>query len=137
MICWQSFVEMDTQLFQRIQEPYGHQDQSILKINVVVTCIYYGIEPGILMVLNQTECDTTLKLAFNVDGIPVYKSTNLSVWPILCSVENKSPFIVAIFSGKGKPNCVEDYLLDFIIELEHLLNDGLEYDGKSYTKILQ
>lgn len=48
-----------------------------------------------------------LKLLFNVDGLPIGKSSKYQFWPILCSVsniQNSSPVVVAIYYGESKPN---------------------------------
>jgi len=45
----------------------------------------------------------TIQLQVNIDGLPLFKSSQVQVWPILCSVFNasfnKDPFVVGIFSG--------------------------------------
>ena len=66
-----------------------------------------------------------MKLIFNIDGVPVFTSSNLPFWPILCSVDNLEPFSVAIFYGNSKPNFVDDYLSDLVSELLNLCEDGI------------
>jgi len=64
----------------------------------------------------------------NIDSIPLFKSTNTSLWPILCSVfnsVNKEPFVVGIFCGKEKPTDVKEFLRDFVSEASDLLKNGL------------
>ena len=61
-----------------------------------------------------------------MDGVPLFKSSQQEFWPILVSVENLvDVFIVAIFYGNSKPNPLNDFLADFINEVEILKNDGL------------
>ena len=69
-----------------------------------------------------------LNLQINIDGIPLFKSTNTSLWPILCSVinsVNKEPFVVGIFCGKEKPTDAKEFLRDFVSEASDLLQNGL------------
>ena len=69
---------------------------------------YFGIGSGIkslaengsLLHLGPTD---TIELQFNVDGLPLFKSSNLQLWPILCLVKIetlKKPFVVAAYCGK-------------------------------------
>jgi len=43
-----------------------------------------------------------LKLQFNVDGLPLFKSSATEFWPILCLVQNSDthPFVVRLYCGK-------------------------------------
>lgn len=40
------------------------------------------------------------------------------------------PLVMGSFYGNHKPSDVEEYLHDFVNEMEHLSRDGLEYSGK-------
>ena len=53
--------------------------------------------------LHQT---LSLELQFNIDGMSLFKSSNLSLWPILCLLKNPvygEPFVVGIYHGNEKP----------------------------------
>lgn len=72
-----------------------------------------------------------LDLQINIDGIPLFKSTNTSLWPILCSVNNsfdKEPFVVGIFCGKEKPADAKEFLREFVSEASDLLKNGLNVE---------
>ncbi|XP_060606312.1 uncharacterized protein LOC132758638 [Ruditapes philippinarum] len=71
-----------------------------------------------------------MKLIFNIDGVPVYKSSNIQCWPILCSVDNLEPFIVAIFYGNSKPSSIDDYLSDLVSELLNIREDGIRINDE-------
>ena len=93
--------------------------------------IYIGIETGLLKIIAQhPRCfrDNAADLNFNIDGVPLFKSSNTQLWPILCSVKNFEPFIVALFYGNSKPKSVEDYLFDFLMELTVLRENGLTFN---------
>jgi len=91
--------------------------------------IYLGVKAGIDTLLKLKEIDpldTTLSLQFNTDGLPLFKSSNTSLWPILCIVrnsKNKSPFPVAFYCGSAKPD--SKYFQHFATELMTLLTGGL------------
>jgi hypothetical protein len=74
---------------------------------------------------------TVLQLSFNVDGLPLFSSSPLSIWPILCVIANikdSKPFPVALFCGSQKPVDL-DFTLDFISELKTIMQSGLEFNG--------
>ncbi|KAL0153062.1 hypothetical protein M9458_051661, partial [Cirrhinus mrigala] len=49
-----------------------------------------------------------VELCFNVDGVPLFKSSKMCFWPILGQIQNSQPFIVALFYGSSKPDSVEE-----------------------------
>lgn len=65
-------------------------------------------------------------------GLSIYKSSNVSFWPILCKVHNVLPppvFTVAIFCGKSKPS-LEHFFTKFVEEMNMFQEDGLEIINK-------
>lgn len=64
--------------------------------------VYFGLKEGIQQCINvNLHTDNELKLQFNVDGLPLFKSDKKQFWPILCKIFSKidiyKPFAVAIF----------------------------------------
>lgn len=58
-------------------------------------------------------------MSFNVDGIPLYNSSNIQAWPLLGlikNIENQHPFAIGIFCGKSKPTPLPLYFEEFINE---------------------
>ena len=98
--------------------------------------IYFGIEIGLMNILYHKSFsldfveENTLKLNFNIDGIPVFKSTGTQFWPILCSLGNYTPFMVSIFYGPSKPSSLEDFLADFLTELDKLVLEGILFENE-------
>jgi hypothetical protein len=94
-----------------------------------------GIESGILKVisthLEYFRSNNEVILTFNVDGVPLFKSSNVQMWPILCSVQHFEPFVVAFYCGNSKPNSVVGYLDDFLSELKDLAEDGISFEEKN------
>ena len=70
------------------------------------------------------ECPDVLKIQVSVDELPLFKSSNSQLWPILCSVNSSKPMIIALFIGETKPKSVADYLEDFIAEVSELQANG-------------
>jgi hypothetical protein len=87
--------------------------------------LYFGLKKALHAVFcgNLTRADR-LNVQINVDGIPIYKSNSTQFWPILCSVNNSPPMLVALFLGKHKPSSLDDYLSDFIEEARDLTANG-------------
>ena len=54
-----------------------------------------------------------LELQFIIDGLPLFKSSSTTLWPVLCLVESNEttdPFVVGMFCGRSKPTNVEEFL---------------------------
>lgn len=107
--------------------------QTPRSVNTLQKCggdyLYLGIESGILKVVSthpeQFNDVNEISLTFNVDGVPLFKRTNVQMWPILCSIKKFEPFVVALFCGNSKPSSVHDYLSDFLVELNNLVQNGI------------
>ena len=94
--------------------------------------IYYGLETNILKHLCKFPDLEKIELVVNVDGIPLFKSSSVVLWPILCSFLSIQPFAVAIFCGKSKPSSEESFMFDFVNELSILLQNGIKTPDKYY-----
>ena len=72
---------------------------------------YFGMKSGIQRLVDNGKLASLgvadpLMLQINVDGLPIFKSSQMQLWPILCLVELSSitdPFVVAAFCGNKKP----------------------------------
>lgn len=86
---------------------------------------HFGISAGI----EHVKCPDSgpIQLQFNFDGLPLFKSSKIELWPILCLVfgSKSKPFVVGIYCGKSKPKKLDEFLFDFILDLEKLLTDGI------------
>lgn len=47
---------------------------------------YNGLEKSIREIFSTIDCDMTISLNVNVDGLPLYNSSKISFWPILASI---------------------------------------------------
>ena len=77
-----------------------------------------------------------VELQFNVDGVPLFKSSNACLWPILCMVKQPNcgePFVVGIYKGNEKPANASEFLSEFVAETADLIRDGLIVAGKLCT----
>lgn len=91
---------------------------------------YYGIKNELIQKLCLLEkTPSELQLTFNIDGLPIFTSKNISLWPIQCTIDNVSqyserPFVISLFCGTHKPENL-DFLDDFVNELDEVTTSGL------------
>ena len=77
-----------------------------------------------------------ISLQCNIDGLPLFESSSVQLWPILCKYETH-PFIVAVWSGESKPSSVQQFLSDFLQEYSMLTNNGVVVSGQKMTFTLE
>ena len=101
---------------------------------------YLGLKKGILRVFSKNSGlhipGNCIKLCVNVDGLPIFKSTNGQFWPILCNFSKLTPFTVALYYGTSKPTDLREFLNDFLLEYALLKLEGLEFEGILYQVII-
>lgn len=93
---------------------------------------------GILSGINENSLTNlqTIRLQFNVDGLPLFRSSATELWPILCLVKEtqSAPFVVGIYCGKKKPSDLNEFLCDFVADLKTLLDHGITV-GETYKQV--
>lgn len=94
--------------------------------------VYMGLQSAIEQHLTHLNFfNSIVNLTFNVDGLPLFKSSNTQLWPILGLIQNsndKTPFPIGIFYGTSKPNPLSSFLEEFIEELSLLLKNGFYFN---------
>lgn len=87
-----------------------------------------GLKKSLKVALRDIQGDTaSVDLSFNMDGLPLYRSSKAEFWPILSRIDNMPkirPMVIGIYSGVGKPPC-NDFLLEFVDELNDCIENGL------------
>lgn len=99
--------------------------------------VYFGLEVHLSQYINpNVHSDDLVELLFNVDGIPLYKSSSKHFWPILCQIYHASyryePFAVAIYVGNTKPDNMNRYLEKFVSEMNTLQRTGINIKNKIF-----
>lgn len=79
-----------------------------------------------------------ITIDINVDGLPFSKSSKQKFWPILGKLvgSKNEPFIIAVHYGNSDPN-INEFLMDFVLEIQDLSENGYIYDNKVYQFIVR
>jgi len=73
-----------------------------------------------------------VKIAINIDGLPLSKSSQQQFWPILGSILlYNNVFIIGIYFGNEKPADANDFLYDFINEAKQICENGIDINGQN------
>lgn len=106
---------------------------------------YYhvGIENGITSILNSRQKSLsskykTITLHVNIDGLPLFKSSNSQFWPILGMItacERKCPFVIGLYYGKRKPTDLE-FLNEFVADYQNVEQNGIQVQGEKLTVVM-
>lgn len=80
------------------------------------------------------SAENTIHLSFNVDGLPLFKSSVKVMWPVLCAI-HLNPIVVfptTLTCGNKKPNDLH-FLDDVVADLKDLLSSGIQCKGKQHS----
>jgi hypothetical protein len=94
---------------------------------------HFGISDNIsheLRFHNVDHTDTVL-LQINIDGLPLFKSSNGQFWPILgkvCKPFVGTPFVIGIFYGSSKPADLQ-FSQSFVDDFVSVKDNGILYRG--------
>ncbi|CAB4020328.1 Hypothetical predicted protein [Paramuricea clavata] len=99
--------------------------------------VYFPLEKALLENFQSypdsvKDSVATLEISLNIDGVPLFKSSQSSLWPVLCGIMNLTPvriFPIALTYGKSKPKNL-DFLHDTVRDLNMVLKQGLSCGSK-------
>ncbi|XP_032688780.1 uncharacterized protein LOC116852462 isoform X1 [Odontomachus brunneus] len=99
---------------------------------------YKGVKRNLYSSLTQEYVNIygLIRLNINIDGLPLDNSGKLHFWPILGSLADMTckPFIISVYFGKeSKPTTLEQFLEEFVQEMEELFINGFEFNGYVYN----
>lgn len=100
---------------------------------------YIGVQSGVESQLDDLLLENgsdTITLQVNIDGLPLFKSSGTQMWPILGLVNesrNRSPFMIGLFCGDSKPKDLNEFLKDFVDEINKLEVDGLSISSRHFN----
>ena len=101
---------------------------------------HFGMQKSVLKCLHQNFKNLSMvesaTLQLNIDGLPLFKSSNEQVWPILGKLIepfSSEPFVIGIFSGNHKPSNAQEYLQELINEINILTESGLQVANSDHV----
>lgn len=106
--------------------------------------IYYhvGIVEGVTSALMSGKTilgeNNLITLQVNIDGLPLFKSSNTQFWPLLGLVNTlgkQQPFLIGIFHGNSKPSNL-NFLTDFVTEYKTISAEGIDFLGTRYQVVI-
>lgn len=96
-----------------------------------------GLKTCLNKLSEEISSDKTLKtllLSINIDGLPLFKSSGASLYPILGSIPcSQQIFLIGCYYGHKKPKDFNDFLKDFVDETIDLITSGYNCRGKTYN----
>ncbi len=101
------------------------------------TFVHLGLTEGLKKKIVAADKKLVeLILQFNIDGLPLWRSSRTEFWPIICRIinaEDGSEFLVSLHCGVGKPKSLKAFLKLFLDEKKKLLEEGLQHLGKTFA----
>jgi len=122
--------------------PFPKDPRTLLNTPRNVECIpaemqyyHFGFKRALKKMLRehiqQIGPTNILRVFINIDGLPIAKSGNASLWPILCSnFVTKLVYIVGAYYGEAKPANNNVFLQKFVDEATFVINNPLIHDGQ-------
>lgn len=95
---------------------------------------YYGIENCLRIAFRHISRTMQVLLNFNVDGLPLFRSSKFQFWPILMNIAGMPkirPMVVAIYFGESKPPSSEEFLRQHVNEINAILSNGIDFANGS------
>ncbi len=87
-------------------------------------------------VMQRKNIRNLVTIRMSTDGLPIFKSTGMQMWPILYIVDqsiNPVPHVAAIFCGENKPMYLNEFFAKLVEEVHILETNGLLVNGVHYS----
>lgn len=96
-----------------------------------------GIQNNLIHLDEKYFQSESVIIDVNIDGLPLYKSSQVSVWPILgffVGEKNFPGFLIGTYCGSSHPRSPDELLLDLVQEVQMLRADGVLVSSKKIKK---
>lgn len=99
---------------------------------------YKGIQDNIYQYHHDflKDCET-VEVDFFIDGLSLSDSSKVKMWPIMGSFVNQPtirPFVSGCYAGPCDPIDVDDFMMEFVAEIESLQKNGVELKNGQVKK---
>lgn len=99
-----------------------------------------GLKKCLVQTFGDLDRPISISLNINIDGLPVFRSSSVSFWPILFDIfecPKISPMVVGIYCGASKISDIGTYFSPVVDELEDILANGLHINSHKITVALR
>ncbi|XP_069136597.1 uncharacterized protein [Argopecten irradians] len=95
--------------------------------------------------LDPKSSKFNVTLSWNTDGIPLFKSSGISLWPVYLTINELPPkerllkkniLVWGIWQGTSKPGCMNGFLSPFVKDMTELFNKGVDVNGQTWKALL-
>lgn len=100
--------------------------------------IYFGIRAALQAGVAKFDASSSedLKISINADGLPLFRSSVKSFWPILGRFGDNSPFEIGLYYGRSKPRYSNKFYKKFVDEFKDL-EHGFILNNKAFRLSLK
>ncbi|ODM87014.1 hypothetical protein Ocin01_19668, partial [Orchesella cincta] len=102
----------------------------------IVHCINEGLTSFQYPIFRNVGIENLITLSISTDGIPIFKSSNIQMWPLLFKIDQAllpKPQVAGIFCGETKPTDLKQFMSEFVREMLTLEKEGLLVNGKKFN----
>lgn len=99
---------------------------------------YFNIKSSLQKIISpDIYTAEDILLMINIDGASIHQSSKKYIWTILGLIYHQEydarPFLIGLYYGKSKPNSVNEFLHDFIDEVNDLITNGINIGNSHYN----
>lgn len=97
---------------------------------------HHGLENCLKKAFAKLNKPISISLNTNIDGLPVFKSAKLELWPILFNIfemPQVPAMVIGIFCGKAKSVDVNSFLTPFVGEMIEITANGVFVNSHKIT----
>ncbi|XP_053661619.1 uncharacterized protein LOC128710788 [Anopheles marshallii] len=91
-----------------------------------------GIKKSLMDNLRFTTVTETISLNIYIEGLPLHKSSNMQIWPIMINIQEMpliAPITTALYCERTKPTNTQQIMDLLVKELNKLMDEGLELNN--------
>ena len=99
---------------------------------------HHGLELCLKQCFRNIKQSLKISININIDGLPIFKSSNEQFWPILFNIHefpNLSPMVIGIYSGNKKPKDISSFITPFVQEAKNILEEGIMINDKYHITV--
>lgn len=97
--------------------------------------LHLGLKQALNLIIKDWEDNkierNSINLLINIDGLPIYKASKISLWLILCSeVESKNVYLIGAYSATHHPMNANEFLSKFVEDAKLYCKEGINFKNR-------